>query len=138
MKYRYPRSVGTRPADVCGWVNRPRSSSAASSFRTVADERSSLYRRTSAAEATGWAEAMYSRMTARSRSRCRSPSCGSCSVISGISTLPSRVLRGYQEGRAAVNPVTLALLAVALAPSVLIAPGDVGVEVPGNVVRVQG
>ena len=32
------RSVGTRPAEVCGWVSRPSCSSSASSLRTVDDE----------------------------------------------------------------------------------------------------
>jgi hypothetical protein len=36
-KKRYPLSVGTRPADVCGWMRKPSCSSTAISLRTVAE-----------------------------------------------------------------------------------------------------
>ena len=56
-KSRYPLSVGTRPALVCGWVISPSSSSAAMSLRTVAGETPRPWRSTRALEPTGsWVE----------------------------------------------------------------------------------
>ena len=50
---RYPASVGTRPAEVCGAWMRPSSSSSAMSLRTVAAETPNWWRSTSALEPTG-------------------------------------------------------------------------------------
>lgn len=36
-KYRYPFSVGMRPAEVWGWIRKPSSSNVAISLRTVAE-----------------------------------------------------------------------------------------------------
>src|SRR3954447_15548275 len=54
-----------RPAEVCGWVRRPRRSSSASSLRTVEVETSSPLRSTSVREPTGWRVATYSSTTRR-------------------------------------------------------------------------
>ena len=52
-KRRYPASVGIRPAEVCGAMMSPASSSAAMSLRTVAAETLSRWRSRSALEPTG-------------------------------------------------------------------------------------
>ena len=52
-KSRYPLSVGTRPADVCGWAMYPPSSREAMSLRIVAGETPSECRSTSARDPTG-------------------------------------------------------------------------------------
>src|SRR4051812_50210329 len=54
-----------RPAEVCGWLRRPRRSSSASSLRTVEVETSSPLRSTSVREPTGWRGATYSSTTRR-------------------------------------------------------------------------
>ena len=50
---RYPLSVGTRPALVCGWAMKPSSSNAAMSLRTVAGDTPRPCRSTSALDPTG-------------------------------------------------------------------------------------
>lgn len=52
-KARYPLSVGTRPAEVWGWVISPSSSSTDMSLRTVAAETPSSWRSSSDFEPTG-------------------------------------------------------------------------------------
>ena len=52
-KKRYPCSVGTRPADVCGCVRKPSSSRAAISLRIVAGLKPSPYPETNAFDPTG-------------------------------------------------------------------------------------
>ena len=52
-KKRYPASVGTRPAEVWGWVSSPCFSSAASSARTVEGPHSTSARSAIACEPTG-------------------------------------------------------------------------------------
>jgi len=54
-KYRYPFSVGTLPAEVCGWRKKFISVRAANSFRTVAGLKSNLNFSTSLLEPTGLA-----------------------------------------------------------------------------------
>src|SRR5581483_183276 len=76
---RYPASVGTRPAEVCGCVRRPSRSSSASSLRTVEGETPSPERSTSDFDPTGWPVATYSSTTSRRMSRWRSES-GICTV----------------------------------------------------------
>lgn len=57
-KYRYPFSVGMRPADVWGWVRYPSSSRAAMSLRIVAELTPRSWSRASAEDPTGSWERM--------------------------------------------------------------------------------
>jgi len=88
-KYRYPAMLGTRPADVCGWITRPSSSSAARSLRIVAE----LKRRSPSArkvfDPTGVADAIYSLTKIARISRCR----GVGSLGASMSIIPSCVSR---------------------------------------------
>ena len=70
-KTRYPRSVGIRPALVCGAVIRPSSSSSAISLRIVAGDTPSSWRSAIAFEPTGSCVATYSSTIARKISRRR-------------------------------------------------------------------
>ena len=65
---RYPESVGTRPAEVCGWRTSPCSSNRARMLRTVADDRPRSLCSASQAEDTGSPCSMYS-VTSRTRMR---------------------------------------------------------------------
>jgi hypothetical protein len=68
-KKRYARSVGTRPAEVCGWYRYPFSSRSLMVFRTVAGDTPSLNRRVSMRLPAGSAVSTYVRITA-SRTWC--------------------------------------------------------------------
>ncbi len=70
-KYSNARSVGTRPALVCGFTSSPAASSSASTARTEADERSSTRRCTSTFDDTGSPVAMNSATVAKRIRRVR-------------------------------------------------------------------
>ena len=70
-KTRYPRSVGMRPALVCGAVIKPSSSRSAISLRIVAGDTPSSWRSAIALEPTGSCVATYSSTMARRISRRR-------------------------------------------------------------------
>ena len=72
---RRPKSVGTRPAEVCGLPSRPTRSKSWSTLRIEADERPRLSARVARVfEPTGVPEAIYSSTTCRNTARARSES----------------------------------------------------------------
>jgi hypothetical protein len=72
MNVRSPCSVGTRPADVCGWCTSPSAASSPSVVRIDADESFCTSRCEMCFEPIGAASPTYARIAARSTSCWRS------------------------------------------------------------------
>src|SRR5918997_7075584 len=70
-KMRYPRSVGMRPAEVCGCSSSPASSSRASSARTVDGPQGTSSCSAIHLEPTGWSRSTWASTTLRRMNLCR-------------------------------------------------------------------
>ena len=93
-KYRYPWSVGIRPADVCGWARNPSRSSWVMSLRTVALDTPKSRESVTVWDATGCAVRTYSSTTALSTVARRS-----AASARGASRSARRIRRRWPVGQ---------------------------------------
>src|SRR4051794_30032883 len=98
---RWPASVGTRPAEVCGWASRPCSSSIASSLRTVDGPAAISASPANVFEPTGSPVAAYASTTLRRISSWRGDST-SAMVGRGAGSADPQLGLGVADDRLAV------------------------------------